>query len=142
MVCTMTGLVVVVTGVYEVEGLDGVALTSQAFGSAIWWFPYVLSVAVLLFAFSTMISWSYYGERCATWLFGDGAVLPYRVLFLCAVVLGSVIKLGSVIDFSDLMVLGMAFPNILGALLLSSKVKTALDEYMGKLSAGEFDQAA
>ncbi len=138
-VCTMTGLVVVVTGVYEVEGLDGVALTSQAFGSVIGWFPYLLSVAVLLFAFSTMISWSYYGERCATWAFGDAAVLPYRILFLLAVVLGSVIKLGSVIDFSDLMILGMAFPNILGAIILSGKVKGALDDYLSKLSSGAFD---
>ena len=138
-VCTMTGLVVVVTGVYEIEGLNGVLLTSRAFETVLPWFPVVLSVAVVLFAFSTMISWSYYGERCACYLFGEGAVLPYRVVFVIAVFLGANLKLGSVLDFSDLMVLGMAFPNILGAVMLSGKVKASLDEYLGKLAAGAFE---
>jgi AGCS family alanine or glycine:cation symporter len=137
-VCTMTGLVVVVTGAYKVEGIDGVVMTSTAFGSVLGWFPVVLSIAVLLFAFSTMISWSYYGERCITWLFGDAARLPYRILFLVCVFAGSVFHLGSVLDFSDLMILGMAFPNILGAILLSGKVKAALDDYIAKLKSGAF----
>ena len=76
-----------------------------------------------------MISWSYYGERCATFLFGEKASLPYKIIFLVFVVLGSVIKLGNVIDFSDLMILGMAFPNILGLFLLSGKVREQLDDY-------------
>ncbi len=139
MVCTMTGLVVVVTGVYTQQtGGAGVELTARAFGSVIEWFPIVLSFAVVMFAFSTMISWSYYGERCTTWLLGEAAVLPYRIVFLFFVFFGSVFKLGNVLDFSDLMVLGMAFPNILGALLLSGKVKAALDDYTAKLHAGEF----
>jgi len=137
-VCTMTGTVVVVTGAYQVKGVDGVVMTATAFGSVMSWFPVLLSVAVLLFAFSTMISWSYYGERCATWLFGDNARLPYRMLFLVGVFAGAVFNLGSVLDFSDLMILGMAFPNILGAILLSGKVKAALDDYIAKLQAGEF----
>ncbi len=137
-VCTMTGLVVVVTGAYQVEGVDGVVMTSTAFGSVMSWFPAVLSLAVLLFAFSTMISWSYYGERCITWLFGDVARMPYRVFFLVCVFAGSVFHLGSVLDFSDLMILGMAFPNILGAILLSGKVKVALDDYLTKLRSGAF----
>ena len=137
-VCTMTGLVVVVTGAYQEQGVDGVVMTANAFGSVMSWFPVLLSVAVLLFAFSTMISWSYYGERCATWLLGDRVRMPYRVLFLVCVFAGSVFNLGSVLDFSDLMILGMAFPNILGAILLSGKVKAALDDYMAKLKAGEF----
>ena len=116
-------------------------MTSQAFGSVLSWFPVVLSFAVVMFAFSTMISWSYYGERCATFLFGDGASLPYKIVFLAAVVFGSVFKLGNVLDFSDLMVLGMAFPNILGVYFLAPKVKAALDDYMGKLAKGEFDVA-
>jgi len=138
-VCTMTGLVVVVTGVYtQNTGGEGVELTSRAFGSVISWFPLVLTFAVVMFAFSTMISWSYYGERCTTWLLGDWAVMPYRVVFLFFVFFGSVFKLGNVLDFSDLMVLGMAFPNVLGALMLSSKVRAALDTYLGKLNAGLF----
>jgi AGCS family alanine or glycine:cation symporter len=137
-VCAMTGLVVVVTGAYLDKDLNGVEMTSAAFGSVMDWFPMVLSFAVVMFAFSTMISWSYYGEKCAVWLFGEAASLPYKVLFLMFVVFGSVIKLGNVIDFSDMMILGMAVPNILGAIILSGKVKAALDEYMGKLARGEF----
>jgi alanine or glycine:cation symporter, AGCS family len=137
-VCTMTGLVVVVTGAYLDKDLNGVEMTAAAFGSVIDWFPVVLSFAVVMFAFSTMISWSYYGEKCAIWLFGEAARMPYKVLFLLFVVFGSVIKLGNVIDFSDMMILGMAVPNLLGAIILSGKVKTALDEYMGKLANGEF----
>ena len=76
-----------------------------------------------------MISWSYYGERCATFLFGENASLPYKIIFLFFVVMGSVIKLGNVLDFSDLMILGMAFPNILGLFLLSNVVKKDLNAY-------------
>lgn len=135
-VCAMTGIVVVVTGAYTQGMGDGVQMTSWAFGSVVSWFPTVLSAAVFLFAFSTMISWSYYGERCTVWLLGERAILPYRLLFLVAVFCGSVFKLGNVLDFSDLMILGMAFPNILGAVLLSGKVKAALDDYMGRLASG------
>lgn len=136
-VCTMTGLVVVITGAYAVEGVEGVEMTSNAFDTVIPGFKYVLSFAVFLFAFSTMISWSYYGERCWTYLFGTGSSMAYKILFLVFVVLGSVLKLGSVIDFSDLMVLGMAFPNILGMYFLSGKVKSMFDDYWGRLKSGE-----
>ena len=136
-VCTMTGLVVVITGAYTQDTGDGVLMTSAAFGSVLEWFPLVLSFAVVMFAFSTMISWSYYGERCATYLFGAWASTPYKIVFLFFVFFGSVFKLGNVLDFSDLMVLGMAFPNILGVVILSGKVKTALDDYWTRLKAGE-----
>ena len=142
LVCTMTGLVVVVTGVYTQDTGDGVLMTSAAFETVFWWFPYVLTIAVVLFAFSTMISWSYYGERAAVWLFGDWARLPYKLVFVCFVVFGAVIKLGNVLDFSDLMVLGMAVPNIAGALLLSGHVKKALDSYRDKLNSGGFAASA
>ncbi len=137
-ICTMTGLVIVTSGVYTDETLSGIAVTAAAFATVIPWFPIVLSIAAVLFAFSTMISWSYYGERCWTALFGTGSSLVYKLLFLVCVFLGSVFSLGSVLDFSDLMILGMAFPNILGCLLLSGKVRGALDTYLAKLSAGEF----
>ncbi|MDH5492353.1 MAG: alanine:cation symporter family protein, partial [Myxococcales bacterium] len=136
-VCTMTGLVVVITGEYLSGESDGVVMTSRAFETVLPWFPQVLTVAVLMFAFSTMISWSYYGERCWTFLFGTGSSMVYKVLFLCFVVFGSVLKLGSVIDFSDLMILGMAFPNILGLLLLSNRVGAELKSYLGRLASGQ-----
>jgi AGCS family alanine or glycine:cation symporter len=140
-ICTMTGVVVVVTGAYLSGDTNGVVMTSRAFASVLPWFPVVLTVTVVLFAYSTMISWSYYGERCATWMLGQGAALPYRVLFLVCVVYGSAGNAGSVLDFSDLMVLGMAFPNILGCVLLSGKVKRALDAYLTKLKSGGFARA-
>jgi alanine or glycine:cation symporter, AGCS family len=137
-ICTMTGLVIVTSGVYTDESLTGIAVTAAAFATVIPWFPIILSIAAVLFAFSTMISWSYYGERCWTSLFGTGSSLLYKLLFLICVFLGSVFSLGSVLDFSDLMILGMAFPNILGCLLLSGKVRASLDTYMDKLGRGEF----
>ncbi|MCP4805019.1 MAG: alanine:cation symporter family protein [Proteobacteria bacterium] len=140
-VCTMTGLVVVITGAYQGDEV-GVGMTNEAFASVISWFPLILSFAVVMFAFSTMISWSYYGERCWSYLFGDSKAvgLAYKVLFLVAVFFGAVFNLGSVLDFSDLMILGMAFPNILGVALLSSKVKAALDDYWARLKAGNFER--
>ncbi|MBW2588721.1 MAG: alanine:cation symporter family protein [Deltaproteobacteria bacterium] len=136
-VCTMTGLVVVITGAYESGTEEGVLMTSKAFATVLPWFPKVLSLAVFLFAFSTMISWSYYGERCWTFLFGSQFSVLYKVLFLGFVVFGSVLKLGNVIDFSDLMILGMSFPNILGAFLLSGKVSEALKSYWSRYKSGQ-----
>ena len=145
-VCTMTALVIVVTGAYDpanpefsgfIASKNGAGLTSQAFKTTISWFPYVLSIAVVLFAFSTMISWSYYGERCWVWMFGDKSSMTYKVLFLVFVFLGSIITATNVLDFGDLMILGMALPNVLGVVLLSGKVREALDEYTGKLKSGE-----
>lgn len=141
-ICTMTGLVVVVTGEYlntpEVadSNVRGVLMTSAAFASVFEWFPYVLATAVLLFAFSTMISWSYYGERCWVFLFGAGSSVIYRVIFVLFVVLGSILKLGSVLDFSDLMILGMAFPNIFGLFLLNQQVRDRLDDYWNRWVSG------
>lgn len=151
-VCTMTGLVIVITGAYDPSTLvggeavfapyltnaNGAGLTSQAFGSVISWFPYVLSAAVALFAFSTMISWSYYGERCWAYLFGDNASMSYKVLFLTFTFLGSIINSQNVLDFGDLMILGMAFPNVLGVAILSGGVRQDLVIYWNKLKAGEF----
>ncbi|WP_146403046.1 alanine/glycine:cation symporter family protein [Pseudobythopirellula maris] len=149
-ICTMTAMVIVVTGAYDTErfpehavlidGDQGAVLTSKAFGTQISWFPALLAVASSLFAYSTMISWSYYGERCFTNLFGAKASLPYRLLFLVCVFLGSVITAANVKDFSDLMILSMALPNILGLLLLSGKVKVALDDYWLAYRMGDFTE--
>lgn len=136
-ICTMTGLVVVVTGVYKTHPGEGVLMTSEAFRTVIPWFPAVLALTVFLFAYSTMISWSYYGERCWAYLFGEGYSLLYRSIFLVFVFFGAVFKLGNVLDFSDLMVLGMAFPNIIGLFLLSGKVRAALDDYWGRYTSGQ-----
>jgi AGCS family alanine or glycine:cation symporter len=146
-ICTMTALVIVITGAYEnpalkfyVENDKGAALTSRAMGSEIPGFEYVLAVAVVLFAYSTMISWSYYGERCWAYLFGDRASMSYRIIFLAFVFLGSIASATNVLKFGDLMILGMAFPNILGVVLLSPKVRADLKDYWSRYKAGEFDR--
>lgn len=144
-VCTMTALVIVITGAYDNPAYadlraakQGAALTSRAMGEVIAWFPYVLSLAVALFAFSTMISWSYYGERCWAWLVGEKFSLIYKLLFLVFTFLGSILSATNVLDFGDLMILGMALPNILGVLLLSGKVRRDLDAYWNRYKRGEF----
>ncbi len=138
-ICTMTALVCMITGVYDdPEYADkGVAMTAAAFESFVPGARYVLSVAVFLFAYSTMISWSYYGERAWEYLFGPSTILVYRIIFVTFVFIGSVTSLSNVIGFSDMMILGMAFPNILGGVLLSPQIKATLDEYWQRYQSGQ-----
>ncbi|SKB60694.1 alanine or glycine:cation symporter, AGCS family [Salegentibacter holothuriorum] len=137
-VCTMTALVLIFTGMHEVNGLGGVELTSDAFGSVISWFPSVLAFAVFLFAFSTMVSWSYYGMRSWTYLFGKSvkSEMVYKVMFLLFVVLGASTSLGAVLSFSDMMILAMSFPNIIGLYIMSSEVREDMAVYWDRLKAG------
>lgn len=143
-ICTITALVIIITGSWDpsVDPSQGVALTSSAFESAISWFPWVLTVAVILFAYSTMISWSYYGLKAWTYLFGESLItdITYKVLFLAFVVIGSSMQLGSVIDFSDAMIFAMAFPNIIGIYFLLPVVRKELDEYWAEYKAGKLQK--
>ena len=145
-ICLMTGLVCLITGVYaDPEFLSlaqqgkpvGAAMTAAAFDTFIPGARYVLAVAVVLFAYSTMISWSYYGERAWEYLFGDGSTMLYRVIFVFFVFIGAVTALDNVLGFSDMMILGMAFPNILGGIILSPQIKATLDEYWDRLKSGQ-----
>ena len=138
-VCTLSALVLIFTGMHEVEGMAGAQLTSDAFGSQISWFPYVLALAVFLFAFSTMISWSYYGMRAWTYLFGKSkrTELIYKMFFLIFVVVGASVSLGAVLDFSDMMILAMSFPNIIGLYIMSGEVKKDLGKYLEDLKANK-----
>ncbi len=140
-VCTMTGLVIVVTGAWQApDAGSGIQMTSWAFESVFPWFKYVLSTTAILFAFSTMISWSYYGEQCWAKLFGDQSVLLYKITFLGFAWAGAVFAADAVIAFGDAMILGMAFPNIVGVALLSGRVREALDDYWSRLQAGEMEK--
>jgi len=145
-VCTMTGLVIVVTGVYNnaefaeyIANDKGAPLTAEAFRTAVPWFPWILAAAVCLFAYSTLISWSYYGERCWSHLFGRRTALIYKFIFLGFVLIGSIVTATNLLNFSDLMILSMAFPNILGVVLLSGRIRRALDDYWRRLKAGELE---
>ena len=144
-VCTMTALVILITGAWNNEqwlvnqGLKGTTLTSRAFAEEISWFPTLLTVAVVLFAYSTLISWSYYGERCWERLFGPRSTVVYKVLYVIAAFVGVLVNLGAVLDFSDMMILSMAFPNIFGLLLLSPGVRRDLRDYWRRYKANEFE---
>jgi len=140
-VCTMTGLVIVVTGAWRQPGLEGIAMTSWAFESVFPWFKYVLSLSAILFAFSTQISWSYYGERAWEYLFGEQSTLVYKGVFLFFVWFGAISGLARVVDFSDLLLLAMAFPNLIGVVMLSRLVGTDLASYLERLRAGAFDRS-
>ena len=138
-VCTVTALVIVISGAWvEGAGMSGVELTSQAFESAISWFPYVLALAVVLFAYSTLLAWSYYGLKCWTFLFGDTrvTVFAYKLLFLFFVVVGAAVQLTGIIVFSDAMILAMAFPNILGIYFLLPVIRRELNRFWGLYKTG------
>nr|WP_243651852.1 alanine/glycine:cation symporter family protein [Primorskyibacter sedentarius] len=157
-ICTMTALVIIITGqlmvnpdtglymlneagsaIATVDGNSGVALTSAAFSSTFGWFKYVLAIAVILFAFSTMISWSYYGLKAWTYLFGEGKSkeLVFKIIFCIFVVIGAAASLGPVIDFSDAAIFAMAVVNIIGLYFLMPVVKRELESYLTRLKTGE-----
>lgn len=145
LVCTMTASVVVITGAWSHPELQstGTAITTYAFGTQVELFRYILAICVLLFAYSTMISWCYYGERGWIYLldhFGGAGlrtVAIFRIIFVFFVFVGAVTSLGPVLDFSDLMILSMAFPNILGSIFLAPIVLKRLQDYWGRYKAGE-----
>ncbi len=138
-ICTMTAMVIVITGAYNIEGLSGVALTSSAFQSVFPWFGTLLAGAVLLFAFSTMISWSYYGLKCWTYLFGEskGSEISYKVIFCIFVVIGCSASLGPVIDFSDAAIFAMSITNVIGLYMFMGELKVDMKDYQARLASGE-----
>ncbi|MFD1184702.1 alanine/glycine:cation symporter family protein [Pontibacter rugosus] len=132
-VCTMTALVIIVSGAYELDTAgDGIALTSTAFATVISWFPVILAGAVILFAFSTMITWSYYGLKSWTYLFGHNkaADISFKVLFCAFIVLGAPIQLGSVVAFSDAMLFAMSIPNMVGLYIMAPTVKREMQDFL------------
>ena len=137
LICTLTALVIVTTaypnGLMD-GGLEGIALTSAAFAHHISWSPYVMSMAALLFAFSTSIAWAYYGLKAWTYLFGEGEItqLIFKAIFCGFICLGCMIQLSAVLDFSDAMVFLIAVPNIIGLYLYGPEVKRDLKAYLAK----------
>lgn len=147
-VCTMTALTLLITQAHidpttgepfkeAVAKQKDIAMTADAFRTLGDWVPYLLCVAVCIFAYSTMISWSYYGERAAEYLFGRRGIKPYRVVFVIAVILGPILSLKAVLDFSDMMLFSMAFPNIIGLIIISGVLKSKVNDYVSRLKSGE-----
>ena len=145
-ICLMTALVCMITGAYllpEFQGqsgyLVGIQMTSVAFDSFAPGSRYVIAVVAMFFAYTTVIAWAYYGERAWEYLFGLRSTLTYRIVFVCFVFIGSVTALKSVVDFSDAMIFAMAFPNIIGCIIMSPQIKDRLKEYWGRYKAGEIE---
>jgi len=133
-ICTLTALVIITT-VYEPslagQNVAGIELTTRAFASTLSWSPVPLSIAAVLFAFSTMIAWSYYGLKAFTYLIGDSywADLGFKLFFLAFVVMGSSVELSSLVELSDALVFIVAIPNLLGLYLLAPIIKAELLKY-------------
>jgi len=140
-ICTITALVILTTvyGDPSIAHLSGVGLTSEAMMRTVAWFPTPLSIAVVLFAFSTMISWSYYGLKGWTYCFGESkaADISFKLIFCLFVIIGCSIPLASVLDFSDAMIFAMAIPNILGIYFLAPLVKKEMKSYFARVKSGE-----
>ena len=150
-VCFMTASVILITAeknsVYQdatnliaMHGktVVGASMTAEAFDSVIPGFKWILAIVVFLFSDSAIITWYYYGNKGWKYLFGDSSILIYQGLFLGSTILGSIASLGNVVDFSDMMILSCAFPNIIGAFFLLPKLKTHLDSYWSRYQNNEF----
>jgi len=136
MICTMTGLVIIITGAFTMQGADGSGLTGAVLTKTAFQkgmpFPggeYIVTIGIIFFAFSTVIGWSYYGDRCIDYLFGQKAVLPYRVIYCLIVPVGATIKLSLVWTISDIFNALMAWPNLVGLIFLSPVVVRMTKEY-------------
>ena len=143
-ICTMTALVITISGInlapFDGSGLVGVTLTSAAFEETAAWFKYPLALVVVFFALSTMISWSYYGLKAWTYLFGESLTvkLLYKLMFCTFVVIGAASSFSAVIDFSDAAIFAMSIFNIIGLYLLLPVVKQELESFLAKVRSGEF----
>ncbi len=132
-ICMVTALVIIFSGAHVgSDGMEGVELTSRAFESAIPGADYMLALTVFLFAYSTLLTWSYYGQKCTTYLFGekDWIELTYKLVFLTFIVIGSAASLSSIISFTDAMILSMAIPNIIGLYVVAGEVKRDVKKYL------------
>ncbi len=145
-VCTATALIIVISGAYldpAAGELGGVALTSAAFATVIPWFPNVLAIAVVAFAFSTMLTWSYYGMKATGYLFNDSpaAETAFKLIFCVFVVIGASLSLGPVIGISDSMIFMMAIPNVIGLYIMANMIKREVHGYRADIASGAIEKA-
>lgn len=137
-VCTITGLVIVMGGVFETSGVEGAALTSKSFDAlANGWGSYFITISLIFFAYSTILGWSYYGDKCASYLFGQKGVIPYRIIYIITVMLGAVANLQVVWKVADVFNALMAIPNLIGLIALSGVVAWEFRDFLKKRRTGE-----
>ncbi|WP_420909166.1 alanine/glycine:cation symporter family protein [Brevibacterium luteolum] len=146
-ICTLTALAIITTGLYQADAGDGstgagVALTSQAFATVSAWFPYLLTVAVVLFGFSTVLSYAYYGQKALGYLTKNSVVAEkiFQFVWVAAVVVGSAVSLDSVVAFSDATLFLMAVPNLLGLYFLSKIVRMEIIRHKTKVAVGTMSE--
>jgi len=133
-ICTLTGLVLVTA--FDTEtlmggGMVGIELTSSAFANGISWSPIPLSFIALMFAFSTMLAWAYYGTKGWTYIFGEGRAkeLVFGFIFCVFIVIGASVQLGAILDFADALIFVMAIPNLIGLYIMAPEIKEDLKQY-------------
>lgn len=142
-VCTLTALAIIVTGEYRNEGQEGVALASNAFATVNDWFPIILSICIILFAFSTVLSYAYYGEKAMGYVFKGSRVAEYayKIFYIVMIVVGAAVSLETVTRFSDATFFLVSIPNLLGIYLLAKPLRTEISSYRESVDAGEIQPA-
>ncbi len=130
-ICSMTALVIILTGAWD-SGIKGAPMSSLAFNTGFAGGGYIVTFGLIVFAFTTILGWSYYGERCAEYLLGIKAIMPYRLLWVIATLTGALIKLGLVWTIADVLNGLMAIPNLIALLLLSPVIFSVTREYFSK----------
>ena len=138
-ICTMTASVILISGVWKYSEAVGLNLTAEAFDSGITGFGnYFIPVAVIFFCYSTLISWSYYGESAVYYLWGNRAIFLYKILFCLACIAGALWELKPILNFSDMMILFMMIPNLIAVCILFPKISRETKSYFRRLRAKEF----
>lgn len=139
-ICSVTALVIVITDSYKVTGdIEGIALTSRAFESTLPGFQYILTLTVFLFAFSTMITWSYYGTKGVTYIFGEKKLpdVLFKLFFCLCIIIGASAEMKQMVDFTTAAIFSLAIPNIIGLYMLAPEIKKDLKEYTQNLKKSE-----
>ena len=128
-ICTMTALVIIISGVWT-SGETGASLSSLAYGSLLPFGEYIITFGLVIFAFTTILGWSYYGERCASYLFGERIILPYRIAWIFAIFIGAFLKVNLIWILADVMNGFMALPNLIALALLSPVIFAVTKDYL------------
>lgn len=136
--CSITAVMIVVSGVWD-DGFNDIAMASAAFAGVFWWFPYVLAVAVVLFAYATLIAWGYYGGQAWAYLFGPSraATIIYRLLYCVALPIGAVLDITRVINLIDSAFFLMAAPNVVALYLFAPEIRREIKGYIARMKSGE-----
>jgi len=139
-ICFITGIVITVTGTYQGSNInDGVLITRNAFATISSWFPYILSLMVFLFAFSTMVASGYYGQQAWLYLSKGRGLRSCHILFMIFIFIGGILKLNIIIDFADILFLSMAVPNLIGMYIMSDVIRDEIFSYVRRLKSGKFE---